>query len=630
MTTWAILASGPSMSQEIADSVKGLKVVAVSNTYELAPWADVLVSSDRTWWTNNPGAFYFEGEKFCGLTIEPPKGVERFPGAISGGNSALLALQIAVSKGAERVLLFGVDLNGKHYFGDHPAPLKNPTPQRFDVFQKQFSRYRPKGVEILNCSPDSALKAYPFADAKEFVPQPEPEPVDLTGPSGPAGPQGPRGQDGPPGPRGEQGPPGPTGPMSPMPDHQWDGTRIRFEEPDGTWGKYVDLQGRPGQSFSGGGGGMSKLQAMQLQTLLDIFGGWISTAPTVAISSLTADDLLASGTATATGYYSAIPGGSPVGAQYEWDWGDGSTSSTLSATHEYAEAGTYLVGFRAKNHIGWSEPVTQEIEVSAGPGLWTPAELVADHAWYVSDDAGNTSVGGLLDTLADKGNTALPASPNQGVSTNRAALTNTLNGRQVWTVDPDSPTAKGYLRSGSTDLARNAGGCSMFTVFRAAGEGIVVLLDNSNGYFVRAGMHRGGGANSLVLDGRRLDADSYGSTEGTDSALSDWSIVSGVINYEATSLRLYVNGGLIGQSDSFQTAGLTSDTPSQFLTLGHYTNLSNVVETPMDGDFAEVLVVRGAVDLTTRQKIEGYLAWQWGLEGDLPVDHPYKSAPPEA
>jgi hypothetical protein len=58
--------------------------------------------------------------------------------------------------------------------------------------------------------------------------------------------------------------------------------------------------------------------------------------------------------------------------------------------------------------------------------------------------------------------------------------------------------------------------------------------------------------------------------------------------------------------------------------------LSNVVETPMDGDFAEVLVVRGAVDLTTRQKIEGYLAWQWGLEGDLPVDHPYKSAPPEA
>lgn len=109
---------------------------------------------------------------------------------------------------------------------------------------------------------------------------------------------------------------------------------------------------------------MTALERLQLQTLLDIFGGWIAAAPVVSISSLTADDLVASGTATATGYYSEIPGGAPVGAQYEWNWGDGSTSSTLNATHEYAEAGTYLVGFRAKNHIGWSEPVTQEIEVS--------------------------------------------------------------------------------------------------------------------------------------------------------------------------------------------------------------------------------------------------------------------------
>ena len=33
-------------------------------------------------------------------------------------------------------------------------------------------------------------------------------------------------------------------------------------------------------------------------------------------------------------------------------------------------------------------------------------------------------------------------------------------------------------------------------------------------------------------------------------------------------------------------------------------------------------------DTTTRQLIEGYLAWRWGLEGNLPSDHPYKSAAP--
>ena len=103
-----------------------------------------------------------------------------------------------------------------------------------------------------------------------------------------------------------------------------------------------------------------------------------------------------------------------------------------------------------------------------------------------------------------------------------------------------------------------------------------------------------------------------------------------MIDYAATSLRLRVNGDLIAQTDSFQTSGVTSDTASQFLSLGHYTNFSNVVELPMTGDIAEVLVVRGAVDTATRQTIEGYLAWQWGLEGNLPVDHPYKNAAPEA
>lgn len=433
---------------------------------------------------------------------------------------------------------------------------------------------------------------------------------------------------------GKDGKDGKRGPVGPMPDHRWIGTEIQFETPEGGWGPKVDLKGErgaPGRGGGGGGGsggGMTAEERLQLQTLLGIFGGWIGTPPTVAIVSLVADDLEVTATGSASGFYTTVPGGALLDAEYEWDWGDGSTSSTLNAVHTYAEDGTYLVAFRAKNHIGWSEPVTQEIEVSAGGGLWTPAELTADHAWYVADDSDNTTVGGLLDTLADKGNTALPASTNQGVSTNRAALTNTLNGRAVWTVDPDSPTAKGYLRAGSTDIARNASGCSMFTVFRSAGEGIVVLLDNSNGYFVRAGMHRGGGANSLVLDGRRLDSDGYSGIEGTTSALGDWSIASGVIDYVATSLRLHVNGTLIGQSDAFQSSGSTSDTPSEFLTLGHYTNFSDVVETPMNGDIAEVLVVRGAVDLATRQTIEGYLAWQWGLEGDLPVDHPYKSAAP--
>lgn len=56
--------------------------------------------------------------------------------------------------------------------------------------------------------------------------------------------------------RGEKGEKGDVGPR---PDHQWKGSKLRFEKPDGTWGDYVDLKGPKGEDgkrvvvLSGGG-----------------------------------------------------------------------------------------------------------------------------------------------------------------------------------------------------------------------------------------------------------------------------------------------------------------------------------------------------------------------------------------
>lgn len=35
------------------------------------------------------------------------------------------------------------------------------------------------------------------------------------------------------------------GPQGPKPNHEVDGTSIRFENPNGTWGEWMDLQGLP-------------------------------------------------------------------------------------------------------------------------------------------------------------------------------------------------------------------------------------------------------------------------------------------------------------------------------------------------------------------------------------------------
>lgn len=73
----------------------------------------------------------------------------------------------------------------------------------------------------------------------------------IQGPEGPQGPQGEKGATGNPGPKGDTGDAGPAGadgaPGLP-PEHEWQGTALRFKEPDGSWGQAVDLRGPAGSS----------------------------------------------------------------------------------------------------------------------------------------------------------------------------------------------------------------------------------------------------------------------------------------------------------------------------------------------------------------------------------------------
>jgi hypothetical protein len=66
--------------------------------------------------------------------------------------------------------------------------------------------------------------------------------------------KGEKGDKGDQGEQGERGGKGEQGETGPAPRHQWDGTRLRFERPDGTWGAWVDLKGAMGAAGSGGGG----------------------------------------------------------------------------------------------------------------------------------------------------------------------------------------------------------------------------------------------------------------------------------------------------------------------------------------------------------------------------------------
>lgn len=182
---WFILASGPSMTRADAEAVRGNgTVIAINNTILHAPWADVLWSSDVSWWVHhsqNPGPVADALREFRGrrMVLEGPEwpGVESVPwerGAghsdpiRCGNNSGHAALSWAVHQGARTVVLLGYDMQhtgGKaHWHDDHPKPLGNFAPGMPELCQKNMRTLAADleriGVRVINCTRETALTCF--------------------------------------------------------------------------------------------------------------------------------------------------------------------------------------------------------------------------------------------------------------------------------------------------------------------------------------------------------------------------------------------------------------------------------------------------------------------------------------
>jgi hypothetical protein len=168
MTTCVVLATGQSLSPEQIEHVRQAhdeqrcKAVAVSNAYQLAPWANAMVSNDIKWWKQHPDALKFGGRKFCGGEHRGTERLKPEPMFPTGSNSGLQGMRVALMLGATRIILLGLDMRGTHYFGKHPAGLKNSTPADFHRMLRQFQRWK-SDAEVINCSPGSALTCFKTA-----------------------------------------------------------------------------------------------------------------------------------------------------------------------------------------------------------------------------------------------------------------------------------------------------------------------------------------------------------------------------------------------------------------------------------------------------------------------------------
>ena len=92
--------------------------------------------------------------------------------------------------------------------------------------------------------------------------------------------------------------------------------------------------------------------------------------------------------------------------------------------------------------------------------------------------------------------------------------------------------------------------------------------------------------------------------------------------------QFFNNGSLTGSNT---TAITTYSTDAGGLpTLGGYRNTETggTDNSWFTGTMFEVIFYTVALTTQQRQQVEGYLAWKWGLVGNLPNNHPYKKWPP--
>lgn len=161
-------------------------MLVVNDNYRLAPWADWLYAADAHWWakyatdvqesfggecwTRDEGAAREHGLNYIQSAKLP--GLSRDPSVIhEGHNGGYQAIGLARHFGAERIVLLGYDMQGTHWFGEHPVEFKPRND--FRVFLPPFKQLSVDleldGVKVVNCTRETALRAFPRSTIEQVL-----------------------------------------------------------------------------------------------------------------------------------------------------------------------------------------------------------------------------------------------------------------------------------------------------------------------------------------------------------------------------------------------------------------------------------------------------------------------------
>jgi len=189
----------PSDYSPYMEKLHNKHVIGINVSYLIGDWIDLIFFGDGGFFlahmnglaafpglkcSCHPQVVGYNWVKYLAKDTKRIRGISPNPKMVSwNGNSGAAAISVAANMGAKRIVLVGFDMklnetNNQHWhnlYGRLNAP-RNPR----KPFQLPFNRHlqgfpqidkdaKSRGIEIINASPDSAIKEFPKFNVKDLL-----------------------------------------------------------------------------------------------------------------------------------------------------------------------------------------------------------------------------------------------------------------------------------------------------------------------------------------------------------------------------------------------------------------------------------------------------------------------------
>jgi hypothetical protein len=276
----------------------------------------------------------------------------------------------------------------------------------------------------------------------------------------------------------------------------------------------------------------------------------------------------------------------------------------------------YYFNVQAVNCPGYSPTLsTNTIVWVTVPPAFSPTQLSGLNFWLDASQLTGLTNGQALTTWTDKSANAYVGAAVAGPT----YQTNVLNSKPIVRFNGTSQ----YVDFGNVVNIGTSLGISVFSVFRnsTGGNGSIVAKSISGPGAGRWAMLR----ETTMQYFASIDTNAPATASFAD-ATTTAQLLDGV--WDRSTLTIYQNGNLRASTLNVSSSNLTNTNP---LYVGAYPNAAGTAPQAglyLNGDIAETIVYLSPLTFFDRQKVEGYLAWKWGLQTSLSTIHPFYISSP--